>query len=580
MSSQDALDIGKTGLLSEATLSALQINQQPFTPHQGGSEAGNELFSDEVTAEQLADIKQALITGDDLLLILGEDGAGKTTLLSQLGVNSGLRIQCFAVKGSSRFSTMNLFAGMLEAFKRKPPETLKQILDELIPCLQTMVARNTLSAIALDDAHKVNATELTQLLSGMLYVNSQDETLMRVALTAPSDFEDQIPDLLPEGADLPYSSLTIDGLSPSRASAYVELRLAQAGFADEFPFTDNDMADLVDQSAGLPTDLHAVIADNLNKRHGLVEHSLPPELVETESTDSFMHSRFGKLALGALASVLIVAGLTLFMRHGSDQDNNRYTVASQNSAETAGSDNQLKLLKDETDIVSDETEVQTPVAPEPKPIEPLVTATPRIEIPVPEPAQEPIPEPIPEQVGADEPVQEAVDVVAEELIEEPGVDVAENNAPDEQPTEQPTEQSAEQADTAAIPPESSAKDPVATAQQGDTDTTEAEDATKAPGFLESPNWILVQNADQYTVQMSASRDLASVENFLKKNSLSPPNSIFSFDRDGNTWYALLHGLFPTIDDARLSVERMPATAQTNQPWIRSVGRIQNVLKAQ
>lgn len=556
MSSQDALDIDQTGLLSDATLSALQISQQPFAPHNGDREVDTDLFSDDVTSEQLADIKQALITGDDLLLILGEDGAGKTTLLSQLGANSGLRIQCFAVKGTPRFSTMNLFAGMLEAFKRKPPETLKQMLDELIPCLQTMVSRNTLSAIVLDDAHKVNESELTQLLSGMLYVNSQDETLMRVALAAPGDFEDQIPNLLPEGADLPYSSLTIDGLSPSRASTYVGFRLDQAGFTDEFPFTERDMATLVDQSAGLPAALHAVVANNLNKRHGFIEDSLPAEL-SSGSSNSLLHSRFGKLALGALASLLIIAGVALYLNPGTDQDSKRHTVASQDAVETENSAKKLKLLKIGTVDVIDKTATQPPVAPVPEPTEPLVPvviAPPAIEKSV----QEPIPEP------------------AEEIAQQPRLEPPAQPQPDvakNDPDAQPTEQDAANAN--------SPREPV-TAQQENTDTSgnAAAEVTITSGFLESPNWILVQSAEQFTVQMSASRDRTSVENFLKSNPLNPPNSIFSFDRDGDIWYALVHGLFPTIDEARQAVEQMPASAQTNQPWIRSVGRIQSVLKAQ
>jgi len=93
MSSFDALDVDHGGLLSDATLSALQLRQQPFT----ATAADGDAFSDDTTAEQLSDIKQALINGDDLLLILGEEGAGKSTLLSQLGANSGMRIQCFSV---------------------------------------------------------------------------------------------------------------------------------------------------------------------------------------------------------------------------------------------------------------------------------------------------------------------------------------------------------------------------------------------------------------------------------------------------------------------------------------------------
>ena len=101
-------------------------------------------------------------------------------------------------------------------------------------------------------------------------------------------------------------------------------------------------------------------------------------------------------------------------------------------------------------------------------------------------------------------------------------------------------------------------------------------------ILESPTWILVQDPTQVTVQMSASRDRESVENFLKRNRevLPPPNSIYTFERDGATWYALLHGLFPSFNAANAEVQQMPASALTNQPWIRNVGRIQAALKAQ
>ncbi|MFK7852461.1 MAG: SPOR domain-containing protein [Granulosicoccus sp.] len=607
MSSPDALDNGQTGLLSEAALSVLQINLQPFVPSQDEDGASTALFSDEVTEEQLADIKQALITGDDLLLILGEDGAGKTTLLSQLGANSGLRIQCFAVKGSSRFSTMNLFAGMLEAFKRKPPETLKQILDDLIPCLQTMVSRNTLSAIVLDDAHNVSETELTQLLSAMLYVNSQDETLMRVALAAPSEFEDRIPDLLPEGADLPYSSLTIDGLSPARASAYLGFRLAQVGFVDELPFTERDLATLVDQSAGLPAGLHGAAAEELNQRHGAFDESLPAELLD-EPARSPLHSRMGKIALGSLATLLIVAGIAMFLKPEGSGDANRHIVANQDQIET---EKKLKLLKNEPVVLSEDK--VSPIATNSSGQNDDVTGSDQnlSETPSDEsslaaatalPASNdstpaPVSEPVPEEPDTAEPVQQVAqdtrEAASESLSEETIVEVAE--LPDTESTISSAANEAVQIESDVDIDAESNADSDATneliaevtsteqgsAEQTDTaDETQTEDATKEPGFLESPNWILVQSANQFTVQMSASRDRASVENFLQRNPLDPPNSIFSFDRDGDTWFALVHGLFPSIEDARQAVEKMPASAQTNQPWIRSVGRVQSVLKAQ
>ena len=97
-------------------------------------------------------------------------------------------------------------------------------------------------------------------------------------------------------------------------------------------------------------------------------------------------------------------------------------------------------------------------------------------------------------------------------------------------------------------------------------------------LLESPTWILVQDESQFTIQMSASRDLASVQNFLRRHQLPLPNSIFSFERDGEVWYALVHGIFPTLPEARQAVERMPAAAQRDQPWIREVGRVKQIMR--
>jgi len=329
MSAHEALDNDHSGLLSEATLSALQLSHQPFTTDLGDIPKSDEQsddvlgFFDAETESQLADIKQALITGDDLLLVLGENGSGKSTVLEQLDANSGLRIQCFSVTGNDRFSTHNLFAGMLEAFQVPPPEKLKDILDELVPCLQTMVERNTLSAIVLDDAHKANPAELTRLLSAMLYVNRQDETLMRVALAANPEFESAIPSLLPEGADLPYSSLTLEGLSPSRAAAYLDYRLQLAGFDQEFPFTERDMASLVDHSGGRPAELHALTADVLNEKHGRLDERIPHELMAEEA--GFLGTRGGKLILGALATALIVGGLLMFLPSGDPRPGDNST---------------------------------------------------------------------------------------------------------------------------------------------------------------------------------------------------------------------------------------------------------------
>jgi len=243
MSSTDEQYSNHAAELSDFALGELQLHQQPFTT---------------------------------------EPDSGDTFVLKQLGAKSGQRIQCFSVRGSERFSTANLFAGMIEAFKKQPPDDLKLMLDELIPCLQVMADHNTLGAVVLDDADLVSETELTKLLSGMLYLNSSDETLLRVTLAAPTEFEERIPELLPEGADLPYSSLAIDAFDKVRSAAYLDYRLQQAGLAEDFPFNDNEIATINEEAGGRPGLLHTVAARHLNTRDEKFISELPPELEKSE----------------------------------------------------------------------------------------------------------------------------------------------------------------------------------------------------------------------------------------------------------------------------------------------------------
>lgn len=598
MSSQDALDMDHTSLLSNATLQALQLHRQPFrTLHadastdlndQSDSTPEMDLFSDETTAEQLADIKQALITGDDLLLVLGETGSGKSTLLQQLDDNSGLRIQCFPIQGSERFSTLNLFAGMLEAFKIDPPEKLKDILDELIPCLQQMVAKNTLSTIVLDDAQLVNQTELTQLLSGMLYVNSQDETLMRVALAATHEFEEQIPDLLPEGADMPYASLTIDGFDAQRAAAYLGHRLQNAGFEGEFPFTDRDMASLVEHSGGMPAELHTLTADVLNEKYGRIEDSLPPELMADNSA-GFLQSRVGKLVLGALATLLIVFGLLMFIpRSEHDGQGSDSTVAAR--TDNTPPAEELKLIEQNTPTpapASNDNAQQALSTGASSDTQGLAVQQSNETLADSTPSAPAVPESQNAAVATvnledDSPSQTARTVEADNSAETDSVLTIDSTGSVEENDESEQQLANSEPEPASSTGESDTT--VAVAENTQEDNTpqvepdiSPEDAELAQR-LESPNWILLQDASQYTIQMSASRERASVENFLRQIPLPPPNSIFSFERDGIVWHALAHGIFSSIEEARLAVERMPEAALRDQPWIRSIRRVQSILQ--
>ncbi len=626
MSSTDALDTDQAGLLSDAALSALQLRQQPFT----SSPADGDWFTDDTTAEQLEDIKQALIAGDDLLLIMGPYGSGKSTLLSQLGANSGLRIQCFSVKGSQRFSTHNLFAGMLEAFKQKPSPDLKLMLDELIPCLQGMMGRNTLSAIVLDDADQIPEPELTTLLSGMLYINSQDETLLRVALASEPDFEQRIPELLPEGADLPYSSLTMEPMNARRAQSYLEFRLNQAGHFEQFPFTDRDLAGITERSEGVPGVLHAIAADELNQRHDPDDGSIPAELLTTNN--SWFAGQTSKILIGGLACLLILGGLFLVKPKPAEDPANRYKIVEKRKLDMEKKAAELRLLKEDeqadiaradaendqqlttTSSTADTNSVDTDVTTTTQTVttdntgttdnistendttsgnsnlaanstrtsssnsDPATTAT--ADTTTNAANSQATTDSTSSQVAANT-------TAAVELAAATGSTVALAQDPTATAARDSTAAAADSASTSInTPPVATAvpslpATPTAAEPADHTETTNTSNTVAVqPANLESPNWILVQNKELFTVQMIADTKRESVEKFLANNNFESPNSIFSFTRKGTTWFALVHGLYPSFEEARLSIERMPETARKQQPWIRAVGRVQDALKEQ
>ena len=626
MSSAVVQESEQGALLSDTALAALALERQPFS----GECAVADTFVDERRTERLAEIRQALIAGDDLLLVLGERGAGKSTVLAQLAADSGLRIQCFSVRGSPRFSTLNLFAGMLEAFKVRAPGQLKETLDELIPCLQAMIGNDTLCVVVLDDADAVPPEELTTLLSALIYLDSGDEALLRIALAAPPAFEEVLPDRLPPGADLPYSSLVLEPYGLQRAGLYLAHRLERAGLRGEFPFDEAELTAINERAGGRPAALHAAAAAALEARWGASASGVRAKEDRDDDVSSGLfgrssgssrssplagvaNGRVARLALGSLAALMILGGLLLFRPGPEPADSEtRYRVVEERRLGTE----RLRLIDEEDadgaspaapvdlapESASDAGEASGPVAAD----EPAAASGELASAPASEPEAvpdaEPAPAPLPEETSpagttTDAATDAATDAEADSATD-PSPAVTSPVESDPPPPPEPIPEPIPEPVPEPAPeptPEAPATDPAPASDTADADPgggprsdaallgeeSVAEETAAAPGsVLESPNWILVQDAELFTVQMIASTDRSAIEAFLTRAELDPPNSIFSFDRRGTTWYALVHGLFPSIEAARSEVERMSPAALTDQPWIRAVGRVQNSLREQ
>ena len=261
VATEHSLDLtGKSeGLLTDYAMQQLQLRSQPFV----GASAEGELFADETTYSQINEIRQAILNGETLILLMGDSGAGKSTLLKQLTRTSGHRLQYFSVKGGDRYTTHNLFNGILDAWKLSPPAEFENSVKEMLHGLQASHERNSIIVLLLDDVDQIPARELNLLLASVQYFNTQ-EVLLHVLMSAEPDFETKIPDLLHEGMQIPYSSLAVDPLLASRAQPYIQLRLNQAGHFDEFPLSEKQINTIANDASGLPGRINYLSAETLN----------------------------------------------------------------------------------------------------------------------------------------------------------------------------------------------------------------------------------------------------------------------------------------------------------------------------
>lgn len=608
------------GLLTDYAIQALQLRSQPF---ENGVMQG-ELFADEQTYAQINEIRQAVISGETLLLLLGEEGSGRTTLLKQLTHQSGQRLQYFSVRGGENYTTQNLFNGILDSWKLNPPAELEDTLKELIYSLQATQERNTIVIIMIDDVDRLPANELRLLLSSAEYINSGEDTLLRLVFSAHPEFENVIPDLLPEGSEMPYSALMIEPFHASRAAPYMEFRLNQAGFYEEFPFDERQVNAMANDARGLPGHINAIAAEALNNSYS--------PFPQKSSRSGFSLAalgggkRLGKILLGVCGLGLILAGLLYKSPQKSDPgyevvetkpvtgnpsaaDNQQQLTMPGETATAAAANTPAATQGETANTAASNASAQT----ESRAQQEAATETSSAETPdtkpaiATKPAADKTPAPdsgatavAPSTANNDDLKAAAAEINAavagtkepKEPKEPKDSDTSSSTPADTKKPEEATKTDTADTDStkAVTAKPANAETPVKESVDASNGTASSKPATKASNNsaakpdtvngIESANWVLLQDPKLYTVQMSASTDRPSVASFLRRGKLEAPNSIFSFQRNGKTWYALVHGLYPNIRDARAAIEKMSKAARSNQPWIREIGRIQQALKDQ
>ncbi len=91
-------------------------------------------------------------------------------------------------------------------------------------------------------------------------------------------------------------------------------------------------------------------------------------------------------------------------------------------------------------------------------------------------------------------------------------------------------------------------------------------------------WILGQNPEHYTLQLSSGPDESGIIKLLNDYSLDGESTYFKVTyASGAVRYSAIHGVFETLVKAELALKKLPAALQSSKPWIRKFGILQKKL---
>ncbi|MGR9109097.1 MAG: SPOR domain-containing protein, partial [Gammaproteobacteria bacterium] len=108
------------------------------------------------------------------------------------------------------------------------------------------------------------------------------------------------------------------------------------------------------------------------------------------------------------------------------------------------------------------------------------------------------------------------------------------------------------------------EDVVQTTPRASETPSEAPNSTSFEGVPGS-RWIRAQDPGHFTLQILATVKPEALKQFLKTNPKLGGLAVFTMNRNGTTWYALIKGVYPSLDQAKQAARNLPGGLQKAWP---------------
>lgn len=222
---------------------------------------GTTFFQDALISQRLGMLQHFSRYSDLMLLVTGEFGAGKSSLKRHFSTQLDSDIQVSQVVASSSMDRETMLLALGKGFGMPP--ILDGDQNAFIKQLQSLLGKDEAGLLIIDDAHLLPTDTLLYVIE-LAEIRGQQGKLLRVLLFA----EPSIEQLLAEPALARLSerighSLDIPPMESERCEAYIQHRLASAGYVGEGIFNKSSLKKICKASRGNPRRINALATESL-----------------------------------------------------------------------------------------------------------------------------------------------------------------------------------------------------------------------------------------------------------------------------------------------------------------------------
>ncbi|HCC82684.1 MAG TPA: hypothetical protein DEQ25_16080 [Methylophaga sp.] len=549
-------------------ISRLALQSNPFSAEV--TEAG--LYMGPEIKQRLDLVLHLLRASDKIPLLYGSNGLGKTTTLKALMNRGGDDLRFCLIQAEPSLTIQFMVSRCLQVFGAPQESTLGsnnlQLLQQRLQQLQTLQIRPVL---LIDDISKL-AEPLLQQLKTWFDWQHEGNYLWRAVVT------DVTADVMASQNER-IQPLLLGPIPQQETAAYLLQRLQGVGFNGDSPFDNKALIRFHRQSSGVPAALNHLAHKFLLGQGKPVQL---PFSFKFPAVSLRWNKWFGLVPLGVLFA------LVLFYQ----QQINDLFVADKSTIE----DDVLNtdaLTEDLPMVVVDEPEELTSVAEadrqelvelleelEQTDIEAEPTTDSDVEAAIETISPTDEVEPEPEQEVAADVLLDPVEIIEQPSqtadSEESIADVVTVNDDSSSEIEKVTSETAEEQEVEPPstpeqinPPIELIPEPATTTEKADTAFSDLVDTT-----LKDKEWIMQQSATDFTFQLMGTWDRSEVDSFVEKNELTGNVAGFESMRNGEVWYAVIYGVYPSKQVAMRDSQQWSSPLNKISPWLRRYDGVQ------